>query len=93
MTRSAATSALPDGINDKGELVFHSGSTLAPVLSLPRIRKSLATSPDPVTVRPGDPWHQATAATERLVNTGTIVSAGSVGAAGLSLDSPTEATH
>ncbi|WP_371791240.1 relaxase/mobilization nuclease domain-containing protein [Streptomyces sp. NBC_01471] len=59
--------ALPDDTNDKGEPVFYAGSTLAPDLSLPKIRKSLAiTSPDPVIIRPGDPWHQATAATERI---------------------------
>ncbi|MFE0101328.1 mobilization protein [Streptomyces sp. NPDC059002] len=59
--------ALPDDTNDKGEPVFYAGSTLAPDLSLPKIRKSLATtSPEPVAVRPGDPWHQATAAAERI---------------------------
>ncbi|MFR9789766.1 mobilization protein [Streptomyces sp. MB22_4] len=59
--------ALPGDTNDKGELVFYSGSTLAPDLSLPKIRRLLATtSPEPVTVRPGNPWHQATAATERI---------------------------
>lgn len=59
--------ALPYDTNDKGEPVFYAGSTLAPDLSLPKIRKSLATtSPEPVTVRPGNPWHQATAAAERI---------------------------
>ncbi|WP_373432249.1 hypothetical protein [Streptomyces afghaniensis] len=59
--------ALPGDTNDKGELVFYSGSTLAPDLSLPKIRRRLATtSPEPVTVRPGNPWHQATTATERI---------------------------
>ena len=59
--------ALPGDTNDKGEPVFYSGSTLAPDLSLPQIRRRLATtSPEPVTVRPGNPWHQATAATERI---------------------------
>ncbi|MFF7338804.1 relaxase/mobilization nuclease domain-containing protein [Streptomyces sp. NPDC008163] len=59
--------ALPDDTNDKGEPVFYSGSTLAPDLSLPKIRKSLATtSPDPVTAPPADPWRQATAAAERV---------------------------
>ncbi|MFD4256444.1 mobilization protein [Streptomyces sp. NPDC058534] len=59
--------ALPDDTNDKGEPVFYAGSTLAPDLSLPKIRRSLATiSPEPVPVRPGDPWHEATAATERI---------------------------
>ena len=59
--------ALPGDTNDKGEPVFYSGSTLAPDLSLPQIRRRLATtSPEPVTVWPGNPWHQATAATERI---------------------------
>lgn len=59
--------ALPYDTNDKGEPVFYAGSTLAPDLSLPKIRRSLAaTSPEPVTVRPGNPWHQATAAAERI---------------------------
>ncbi|MFI8877892.1 mobilization protein [Streptomyces sp. NPDC055243] len=59
--------ALPGDTNDKGEPVFYSGSTLAPDLSLPKIRQRLAsTSPEPVTVRPSNPWHQATAATERI---------------------------
>ncbi|MEU4054025.1 mobilization protein [Streptomyces olivaceus] len=59
--------ALPGDTNDKGEPVFYSGSTLAPDLSLPNIRQRLVTtSPEPVTVRPGNLWHQATAATERI---------------------------
>ncbi|MFJ4977506.1 mobilization protein [Streptomyces coeruleorubidus] len=59
--------ALPGDTNDKGEPVFFSGSTLAPDLSLPQIRRRLATtSPEPATVRPDNPWHQATAATERI---------------------------
>ncbi|PBC83992.1 MULTISPECIES: relaxase/mobilization nuclease domain-containing protein [unclassified Streptomyces] len=59
--------ALPGDTNDKGEPVFYAGSTLSPDLSLPQIRKRLAaTSPEPVTALPGNPWHQATAATERI---------------------------
>ncbi|GAA2281827.1 relaxase/mobilization nuclease domain-containing protein [Streptomyces atrovirens] len=59
--------ALPGDTNDKGEPVFYAGSALAPDLSLPKIRERLATtSPKPVTVQPGNPWHQATAATERI---------------------------
>ncbi|MCF1595226.1 mobilization protein [Streptomyces muensis] len=59
--------ALPGDTNNKGEPVFYAGSTLAPDLSLPQIRRRLATtSPEPVAVRPGNPWHQATAATERI---------------------------
>lgn len=59
--------ALPGDTNDKGEPVFYAGSTLAGDLSLPKIRQRLATtSPEPMPVRPGNPWHQATAATERI---------------------------
>ncbi|MFF1693311.1 mobilization protein [Streptomyces sp. NPDC058257] len=59
--------ALPEDTNDKGEPVFYAGSTLSPDLSLPKIRKSLATtSPEPTAVRAGDPWQQATAAAERI---------------------------
>ncbi|WP_438290972.1 mobilization protein [Streptomyces sp. HUAS TT7] len=59
--------ALPEDTNDKGEPVFYAGSTLAPDLSLPKIRKSLATTnPEPAAAPPGNPWHQATAATERI---------------------------
>ncbi|APU41204.1 MULTISPECIES: relaxase family protein [unclassified Streptomyces] len=59
--------ALPGDLNKHGEPVWFSGSTLAGDLSLPKIRHRLAdTAPEPVTVRPADPWHQATAATERI---------------------------
>ncbi|MFI5526090.1 mobilization protein [Streptomyces platensis] len=59
--------ALPGDVNKVGEPVWFSGSTLASDLSLPKIRQRLAdTGPEPVAVRPGDPWHQATAATERI---------------------------
>ncbi|AYC39390.1 mobilization protein [Streptomyces griseorubiginosus] len=59
--------ALPGDTNDKCQPVFYSGSTLAPDLSLPQIRRRLATtSPERATVRPGNPWHQATNATERI---------------------------
>ncbi|WP_060888346.1 hypothetical protein [Streptomyces caniscabiei] len=59
--------ALPGDTNDKGEPVFYAGSTLAGDLSLPKIRQRLATTtPEPVAIRPGNPWHQATAATERI---------------------------
>ncbi|MFJ1857571.1 mobilization protein [Streptomyces anulatus] len=59
--------AMPNDTNDQGQPVFYAGSTLAPDLSLPKIRKSLATtSPEPVPAWPGNPWHQATAATERI---------------------------
>ncbi|MEW1872031.1 mobilization protein [Streptomyces caelestis] len=59
--------ALPGDTNDKGEPVFYAGSTLAGDLSLPKIRQRLATTtPEPVAIRPGNPWHQATAAAERI---------------------------
>lgn len=62
--------ALSGDTNNKGEPVFYAGSTLAPDLSLPKIRERLATtSPEPATVPPGNPWHQATAATERIPTT------------------------
>ncbi|GAA3175840.1 MULTISPECIES: relaxase/mobilization nuclease domain-containing protein [Streptomyces] len=59
--------ALPGDLNKEGKRVWFSGSTLAGDLSLPKIRHRLtATSPEPITVRPTNPWHQATAATERF---------------------------
>jgi len=59
--------ALPADTNDQGEPVFYAGSTLSPDLSLPKIRKSLATTGlEPAAAPPGNPWHQATAATERI---------------------------
>ncbi|MFS0695969.1 mobilization protein [Streptomyces nitrosporeus] len=58
--------ALPGDLNKHGEPVWFSGSTLAGDLSLPKIRHRLTTSPEPVPARPADPWHQATAATERI---------------------------
>ncbi|WP_405855047.1 relaxase/mobilization nuclease domain-containing protein [Streptomyces sp. NBC_00090] len=59
--------ALPGDLNKDGEPVWFSGSTLAGDLSLPKIRHRLAaTGPEPVATRPADPWHQATAATERI---------------------------
>ncbi|MFH8260608.1 mobilization protein [Streptomyces roseolus] len=60
--------ALPGDLNKHGEPVWFSGSTLAGDLSLPKIRHRLGdtTAPGPATVRPADPWHQATAATDRI---------------------------
>ncbi|MFJ6437514.1 relaxase/mobilization nuclease domain-containing protein [Streptomyces sp. NPDC091416] len=59
--------ALPGNTNENGEPVWFAGSTLSPDLSLPRIRERLTTtSPEPVTVRPRNPWHQATSATDRI---------------------------
>ncbi|MFG3289413.1 relaxase/mobilization nuclease domain-containing protein [Streptomyces sp. NPDC048179] len=59
--------SLPGDVNKQKEPIWYSGSTLASDLSLPKIRKRLSiTAPEPVAVRPGNPWHQATAATERI---------------------------
>ncbi|WP_371791844.1 mobilization protein [Streptomyces sp. NBC_01471] len=59
--------ALPGNVNEVGEPVWFAGSTLAPDLSLPKIRERLATTDrEPVTARPGNPWHEATAAAERI---------------------------
>ncbi|WP_370413625.1 relaxase/mobilization nuclease domain-containing protein [Streptomyces fradiae] len=59
--------ALPGDLNKHDEPVWFSGSTLAGDLSLPKIRHRLtATRPEPATARAADPWHQATAATERI---------------------------
>ncbi|MEV5678945.1 mobilization protein [Streptomyces sp. NPDC052179] len=59
--------ALPGNTNENGDPVWFAGSTLSPDLSLPKIRERLATSvPEPVTARPSNPWHEATAATERI---------------------------
>ncbi|WHM38261.1 relaxase/mobilization nuclease domain-containing protein [Streptomyces sp. BPTC-684] len=59
--------ALPGDTNKQGEPIWFAGSTLAGDLSLPKIRQRLtSTSPAPVVTPPGNPWHQATAATERI---------------------------
>ncbi|MFD7000057.1 hypothetical protein ACFWA5_28260 [Streptomyces mirabilis] len=47
---------LPGDVNKQQEPIRYVGSTLA------------ATIPEPVTVRPGNPWHQADAAIERIPN-------------------------
>ncbi|MEV5850676.1 mobilization protein [Streptomyces sp. NPDC051985] len=83
--------ALPGDTNDQGEPVFYAGSTLAPDLSLPRIRQHLApTSPEPVTPRPSNPWHQAVAATDRiphhLTRSGDEAAQGQLVALGAALD-------
>jgi hypothetical protein len=82
--------AQPDDTNDKGEPVFYAGSTLSPDLSLPKIRKNLATtSPEPVAVRPGDPWHQAAAAERiphHLINSSDPTGQGQLVSLGTTLD-------
>jgi hypothetical protein len=60
--------ALDGDTNAAGEPVWFSGSTLAPDLSYPQIHQRLtATGPAPAAgPRRPNPWHQATAATERI---------------------------
>ncbi|OEV30451.1 mobilization protein [Streptomyces nanshensis] len=64
--------ALPGDTNKNGEPVWFSGSTLAGDLSLPKIRQRLTTSATNTVgtptgrARTGNPWHHATAATERI---------------------------
>ncbi|MCX5501094.1 relaxase/mobilization nuclease domain-containing protein [Streptomyces sp. NBC_00053] len=62
--------ALENDTNADGEPVWFSGSTLSPDLSLPKIQGRLAAADVPAgnsegRLRP-HPWHQATAATERI---------------------------
>ncbi|WP_206507817.1 relaxase/mobilization nuclease domain-containing protein [Streptomyces chrestomyceticus] len=62
--------ALEGDTNAVGEPVWYSGSKLASDLSLPKIKGRLtAATPEPDTSERrnrSDPWHQATAATERI---------------------------
>ncbi|MEV8070843.1 mobilization protein [Streptomyces sp. NPDC085995] len=59
--------ALPGDVNKQRQPIWYSGSTLAGDLSLPKIRQRLTTSvPEPTPNRRGNPWHQATAAAERI---------------------------
>lgn len=63
--------ALPGDTNAAGEPVYFSGSKLAPDLSYPQIRERLAaTEAAPERERTNaqrpDPWHQATAAIDRI---------------------------
>ncbi|MFF3787894.1 relaxase/mobilization nuclease domain-containing protein [Streptomyces sp. NPDC001933] len=62
--------ALENDRNAKAEPVWFSGSTLAPDLSLPKIQSRLAAADLPAAATEGrlrpHPWHQATAATERI---------------------------
>ncbi|NIY67006.1 relaxase/mobilization nuclease domain-containing protein [Streptomyces malaysiensis] len=63
--------ALSGDTNAGGDPIWHSGSKLAPDLSFPKIRERL-TDLDPTTTtapenhRRPNPWHQATAAAERI---------------------------
>ncbi|WP_333768196.1 relaxase/mobilization nuclease domain-containing protein [Streptomyces sp. IBSBF 2435] len=59
--------ALDGDINVEGQPVWFSGSTLAPDLSYPQIRDRLTATEAPATgPRQPNPWHRATAATERI---------------------------
>ncbi|WP_326698387.1 relaxase/mobilization nuclease domain-containing protein [Streptomyces sp. NBC_01754] len=62
--------ALEHDTNAEGEPVWFSGSTLSPDLSLPKIQSRLAAADIPADIPNGHlrphPWHQATAATERI---------------------------
>jgi hypothetical protein len=63
--------ALPGDTNAHDDPLYFSGSTLAPDLSLPRIREPLDTTdqpspPQPRKARHTNPWHQATAAIDRI---------------------------
>ncbi|MBD0746169.1 relaxase/mobilization nuclease domain-containing protein [Streptomyces sp. CBMA152] len=61
------TVALQGDTNSQQEPIWYSGSALAPDLSLPKIRQRLeATDHQPQGSRRTNPWHQATAATERI---------------------------
>ncbi|GAA2609818.1 relaxase/mobilization nuclease domain-containing protein [Streptomyces axinellae] len=83
--------ALPGDVNQHGDPVWFSGSTLAGDLSLPKIRERLATtSPEPVATPQGNLWHQASAATERiphhLVYSDEHIAQGQLAALGAALD-------
>lgn len=63
--------ALEGDINAAGQPIWFSGSTLAPDLSYPQIRERLTATDPQATRQDGDrrrpnPWHQATAAAERI---------------------------
>ncbi len=61
--------ALEGNTNAAGDPIWFAGSTLGPDLSFPQISQRLtATEPRPTTstARRANPWHQATAATERI---------------------------
>lgn len=60
--------ALQGDTNAAGQPIWFSGSTLAPDLSYPQIRDRLTTTDPapPAGPRRPNPWHQATAATERI---------------------------
>ncbi|RST25318.1 mobilization protein [Streptomyces sp. WAC04770] len=60
------TVALQGDTNGKQEPIWYSGSELSPDLSFPKIRKRLDATDQPHGQRRANPWHQATAAAERI---------------------------
>ncbi|GGX18387.1 mobilization protein [Streptomyces malachitofuscus] len=65
--------AVEGDTNAAGEPVWFSGAKLAPDLSFPKIRERLADIEAPPVTKPGSrrgpsPWHQATAAAERILH-------------------------
>ncbi|WP_432096324.1 relaxase/mobilization nuclease domain-containing protein [Streptomyces sp. bgisy100] len=62
--------ALPGDTNADGEPIWYSGSSLATDLSLPKVQERLAATelaaPQPAGRPRPNPWHQATAAIERI---------------------------
>ncbi|MFE4173260.1 relaxase/mobilization nuclease domain-containing protein [Streptomyces sp. NPDC056909] len=63
--------ALEGDTNAAGQPIWFSGSTLAPDLSFPQVRERLTATAPQATPQTGDrhrpnPWHQATAAAERI---------------------------
>ncbi|WP_431958817.1 relaxase/mobilization nuclease domain-containing protein [Actinacidiphila sp. bgisy160] len=60
------TVALEGDTNGAKEPVWYSGSELSPDLSFPKIRKRLDSADPQQGPRKADPWHQATAAAERI---------------------------
>ncbi|MEU4892017.1 mobilization protein [Streptomyces sp. NPDC044780] len=63
--------AVEGDTNAAGEPIWHSGSKIAPDLSFPKIRERLTNIATPTTTAPKNrqhpnPWHQATAAAERI---------------------------
>ncbi|MEU6502742.1 mobilization protein [Streptomyces californicus] len=60
------TVALEGDVNAAQEPIWYSGSELSPDLSLPKIRKRLDATEPQQSARRVNPWHQATAAAERI---------------------------
>ncbi|MBY8889319.1 mobilization protein, partial [Streptomyces sp. PTM05] len=60
------TVALEGDTNAKQEPIWYSGSQLAPDLSLPKIRKRLDATEPQRSPHTTNPWHQVTAAAERI---------------------------